>query len=329
MRLVDLHCNWLLQYAGESTLFEPDGEYALAVARRGRLDGYLQSVATAVLVCARSSADWAARGDRWHALGSLITRYEAEFAGRLLIGQDDIPRHAESLRMGGLCYGILAIGGLDQLVREPADPDALARVFDRGVRVFQLVQSPGGPLAGSAESRDDRGLTALGRDCLSRLAELAQGASGPRAIVDLAGMSAIATAETLDWLSADTNRIDRLPVIWSRGGLGDPGLANHDNLARLSSIGGVIGLSPGLPNHDSPDALKTAIESIAAIPFQGQTGYEGIALGADLLGVEQTLPGLENTQQVATWLGKTFDRATAKMLGQGAGLRVLLRAAGG
>lgn len=324
MRLVDLHCNWLLQYAGETTFLEPSSP--VAAARLARLEGYLQSVAVTVLVCAPT--DRAAHADRWQALGTMITRYEAEFAGRLLIEPDDLARHDESLRQGGLCFGVLGVGGLDRLVREAGDLDALARVFDRGVRVFQLVKGPGGSLAGSSEPGDDRGLCPLGRDCLARLAGLAVGHAGPRAIIDLSGMSSNATSQTLDWLNEDPNRAQRLPVIWGRGGLSDLGIAMPDNLLRLRAIGGVIGLSPGLPHHESPEALKRAIETIAEVPFLGQPGYQGIAVGADLFGLEQTLPGLENAPRIASWLAKNFDREAALELGRGAGMGVLLRAAG-
>ena len=326
MRLVDLHCDWLLQYAGETTL--DDSPTAIDASRLARLDGYLHGVAATVLICRRSNAGWDASADRWRSLDTLITRYEAEFAGRLLIGPDDIPRYDESLRLGGLCYGVLGIGELGGLVLEPGDLDSLARVFDRGARLFQLVSGPEGALAGSSAPGDDRGLTPLGRDCLTRLAEQAQDAAGPRTIVDLSGMGPNATSQTLDWFQDQPSRVDRLAVVWSRGGLADPGIANRANLERLRAIGGLVGLSPGRPHHESPESLKAAIETLAALPFLGQAGYQGIAVGSDLFGLEQTLPGLENAPRIASWLAKNFDREVAHELGRGAGTRAILGDAG-
>ena len=52
MRLVDLHCDWLRQYATETTLYE-GGLYPEIPGRVGRLDGYLLGSSLAVLACAR------------------------------------------------------------------------------------------------------------------------------------------------------------------------------------------------------------------------------------------------------------------------------------
>lgn len=332
MRLVDLHCNWLLQYAGESTLFGPDVA-DFASPRRRRLDGYLQGVSVAVLVCARSPADWAAQSDRGQALGTLITRYEAEFAGRLLFGPDDFDRRDESLRRGGLCYGVLGLGGVDQIVREPADAGLLEGLFERGVRVFQLVNGSGGlvngsggPLAGARD--EDRGLSSLGRECLARLAALAPQASGPRPILDLAGMSPVAIRETLGWISEHSDRVDRLPVMYGRATPGDRFLGDSESLTALRAVGGVVGIAP--PSLESgADALKSAIDRVAQTPFLGQSGCRGIAVGADLFGAESVPPGLANVARVLNWLTKTFDRETALELAQGAGSRILRRGGGG
>ncbi len=50
MRLIDLHCDWLLQYAAESTIFDP-ALYLDIPGRLDRVEGYLGAVSAAVLVC--------------------------------------------------------------------------------------------------------------------------------------------------------------------------------------------------------------------------------------------------------------------------------------
>ena len=102
----------------------------------------------------------------------MIARYEAEFCGRLLIGPADLSRW-RSEPPDALTWGILGVAGLDHLVREHADLKQLASIFHRGVRVFQLVETANNHLAGSAEPGDDRGLTELGRACVSEIAGLA------------------------------------------------------------------------------------------------------------------------------------------------------------
>jgi len=91
MRLIDLHVDWLLQYAGETVVFEPSLNPDVG-ARLGQADGYLQATRAAVVSCYRNAADWAAQPDSWAALGQLLARVEAEFPGRLLIGPDDFAR---------------------------------------------------------------------------------------------------------------------------------------------------------------------------------------------------------------------------------------------
>ena len=60
MRLIDLHCNWAIQYACESTQYDP-ALYADVPGALSQVDGYLSGVAAAVLVCGRRSGDWAAQ----------------------------------------------------------------------------------------------------------------------------------------------------------------------------------------------------------------------------------------------------------------------------
>ena len=73
MRLVDLHCDWLWQYATETTLFEA-ALYAEVPQRLLRLDGYLQGTSLAVLTCKRKPEDWERQRDRWGSLAALLAR---------------------------------------------------------------------------------------------------------------------------------------------------------------------------------------------------------------------------------------------------------------
>ena len=211
MRLVDLHCDWLRQYATETTLYE-GSLYPEIPGRVGRLDGYLLGTSLAVLACGRKPEDWSRQADPWEALGLMIARYEAEFAGRILRDARDVARW-RSLPADGLCWGVLGVAGFDFLVRQADDLDRLPALFERGVRVFQAVADDGGVLGGSASPGDDRGLTDLGRAFLARVAELARdGESRPRPILDLAGMNAMTISETLrSYDDADVNRAN-LPL---------------------------------------------------------------------------------------------------------------------
>ncbi len=170
MRLVDLHCNWARQYACETSQYDA-ALYADIPPRVDQVDGYLTATAAAILACGRRAADWAKQVDPWQTLGEMITRYEAEFSGRLLHGPEDVARwNAEP--PDGICWGVLGIQGLDFLVRQSGDLDRLPGLFTRGVRVFQMVETGSSMLGGAAVPGDDRGLTALGRSLLDRLAEL-------------------------------------------------------------------------------------------------------------------------------------------------------------
>ncbi|MFI5457933.1 MAG: membrane dipeptidase [Isosphaerales bacterium] len=332
LRLIDLHCNWLRQYAGETRLY---GSSCLdeVPGLLGRLDGYMSGTSAAVLVSGRGAEDWARRDDRWRLLDELIVRYESEFAGRLLIGPDDVKRwRAEP--SDGLCWGMLGVAGFDSLIRKPADLDRLPGLFERGVRVFQPVENGSSLLAGSADPGDDRGLTELGRSFLSRLAELAGGGEpSTRPIVDLAHLNARSMAEVIK-LGTEGAFAGRLLMMYSHGALVHEGFAtpralDHDNLIALRAGGGVIGLTAGRPYHLTPAELRAGIEAAASVPFEGRVGYEGIALGCDFLGVEQTLPRLGNVSQVKKWITRRFDRETAVMLIAVNGRRLLVRAAGG
>lgn len=332
MRLVDLHCDWLRQYATETTLYE-GGLYPEIPGRVGRLDGYLLGASLAVLACARKPGDWASRPDAWGSLGLMIARYEAEFAGRILRDPGDVVRWRSS-PADGLCWGVLGVAGFDFLVRESADLDRLPALFACGVRVWQPVASSGGALGGANVPGDDRGLTELGRAFLDRLAGMAAaGESGPRPILDLAGMNATTVADTLRWYDGMPSARERLPIAVTHGTgsystLLDGASDDARTVAEFRARGGVIGLTPGLPGTETPDEMKALIEAVASVPIDGRASHEGLAIGSDLLGPERGVTGLASAREIARWLGRAFDRPTAAALAAGNARSLVLRAVG-
>jgi membrane dipeptidase len=333
MRLIDLHCNWALQYACESSQYQAE-LYHDVPSCMGQVNGYLMGTAAAVLACGRRLADWAGHADPWRTLGDMIARYEAEFSGRLLLGPDDVERwRAEP--PDGLCWGVLGIEGFDFLIREPGDLVHLPGLFERGVRVFQLVQSGWTALGGAAMPGDDRGLGDLGRAFLESLYALAPAAGqpGPRPVVDLANLNAQTTSDALAWFESDGTRPERLVLVRSCGALdpddrqGNAGLTRQD-LTRFRALGGVIGLSVGATDYPSAIELKAGIERVAAIPFEGRPGYEGMGIGTNFLALEQPIPRLENVSRITEWLTAEFGPEVASMFAQRNASKLLVRAAG-
>jgi len=328
-RLIDLHVDWLLQYATETTLYDP-GRYRRVAGRLGQAEGYLQATAAAILSCYRDAEDWATQPDPWAALGSLMARIEAEFAGRLLIGPEDWSRWGDD--PAGLCWALIGVEGFDALVRTPADLDRLPALFERGVRLFQPVYSAANLLGGSSAPGDGRGLTDLGRAFLQTLHDLGADA-GPRPIFDLAHLNPTAAGDALAWFEADADRARRVAPAYSHGALRHDGCATPraitpENLGRLRALGGVVGLSVGASFYASAAAFRAGIEAVAAVPFRGRPGYEGIAVGSDFLGVNAVAPGLANAPEVGAWLAANFDPTTAAALIAGNARRLLARAVG-
>ena len=328
-RLIDLHCDWLLQYASETTVFDP-ALYEGTSGRLGQAEGYLSGTSAAVLSCYRRVDDWARQADPWSALAALITRIEAEFPGRILIGPDDHARWLDDPE--GLCWAVIGVEGFDSLVTTPADLGRLPGLFERGVRVFQPVYSAGNALAGSSVEGDERGLTDLGRGFLETLAGLAAD-DGPRPLLDLAHMNPTAASESLSWWEADPARSDRLIPIYSHGALRHEAFPTTraitlENLARLRALGGVVGLSVGPPFFASVAQLRANVAAVAALPFLKRSGFEGIAIGTDFLGVDETLPGLGSVEEVVAWASSAFSPDAANALIGGNGGRLFARAVG-
>jgi membrane dipeptidase len=331
MRLIDLHVDWLLQYAAESVVFDPS-LYPGVEDRQPQASGYLQTCRAAILSCYRRSEDWAKQANPWAALGQLITRIEAEFPGRLLIGPDDFDRWQDDRQ--GLTWGMIGVEGFDSLIQTADDLAQLPRLFERGVRLFQPVYTSSSVLGGSSVAGDDRGLTDLGVGFLETLLKISPEGPGPRPIFDLAHLNQRATAEVLDWFEADPTRPRRILLGYSHGTPAHPGFETPralsiDNLTRLRALGGFVGLGVSPPFFQSLEEVKQAIATVASIPFEGCAGFEGIAIGTDFLGVNRTLPGLANADEVVAWVQANYERPIAKDLLHDNALGVIARASGG
>jgi membrane dipeptidase len=331
VRLFDVHSNWLRQYSAETTTFGASA-HADIPERIKQLAGYMTATSAAVLCCERSAADWQLQPDRWRALYDLIVRYEAEFSGRLVIGPGDFARW-RSEPPDGLTWGMLGVSGLDFLVRDEADLERLTGLFARGVRVFQLVESARNALTGSSEPGDERGLTELGRSCVLRIAGLglSQGGDGIP-ILDVAHLNPRSMAQVMELID-ESARSRHVALLCSHGAVSRPTFegprAIHlENLARLRALGGLIGLTPGPPFYQSADELKSAIDQVATIPFEGRVGYEGIAIGSDFLELDCTLPELGDSSAIVEWVSKSFDPATAELVLEGNARRFVARTAG-
>jgi membrane dipeptidase len=333
MRLIDLHCNWALQYAGESSQYDP-ALYPEIAARLGQLEGYLSDTAAAVLFCGRAALDWERQADPWRTLAEMITRYEAEFPGRLLSGPEDAARWASEPE-DDICWGMLGVEGFDFLIRTPADLDRLAPLFERGVRVFQMVATSATAMGGSGDLDRDRGLTPLGHAFLGRLAELAPeaGSLGPRPILDLAKLNVKTMGDVLTRFENNPALPDRVLLTCSRADVlipsrsDGPSLA-HAELVRFRALGGLLGLVAGAPEVGSAATLREVIDLVAAIPWNGKAGCEGISIGTGFPEVKGPAAPLASASRLAEWLTAAFPREIATAIAADNARRLLLQATG-
>ncbi len=317
-RLIDLHVDWLLQYAPDSVTFDP-ARYPGIKARLPQASGYLQTTRAAIVACYRNADEWASRSDPWAALVELIVRVEAEFAGRLLIGVDDFDRWEDD--KNGMTWGMIGVEGFDATIRSSADLPRLRGLFERGVRLFQPVYTATTVLGGSSAAGDDRGLTPLGREFLDALLAAVPEGTGrsPKALLDLAHFNPVSSGEVLDWFEADPGRAARLIPIYSHGAPVHAEFATAralpvDHLRRLRALGGFVGISVSPPFFTTAEQVEAAIRLVAEIPFQGQPGMRGIGIGTDFLGVDQTLPQLGHAEAIVAWVSSRFDKPGANAL---------------
>ncbi len=292
MRLIDLHVDWLLQYAGESTVFDP-ADFPGIADWVGQAEGYLGAASAGFAACFRTDADWARRADPWAALDELVTRIEAEFPGRVLRDPSDILRWNDDPE--GLTWAVIGVEGFDRLVRSEADLARLPDLLRRGVRLFQPTYTASSGLAGSSSPGDDRGLLDLGRRFLETLAELSGSGSATGRRPRAPEPPGLGRGPRLV-RGRCRRRARRLVPVYSHGFLARPGLEGprglgSEGLARLRALGGVVGLTPAFLRGPA-GAFRQALESAAALPFLGRAGYEGLGIGTDFLGVDRNPPGL-------------------------------------
>ena len=206
MRLVDLHCDWLRQYATETTLHRAS-LYPEVPDRVGRLDGYLLGTSLTVLACARKPEDWSAQPDAWGSLGLLLARYESEFAGRLVRDRRGRRRAGGRRPPMGCAGACSASPGSTSWSGTPTTSTACRPSSRAGSASSSRSPRARGSWADRRPRETSAGLTDLGRAFLDRLSDLTPaGESGPRPILDLAGMNAATVADTLRWLDQDRPR---------------------------------------------------------------------------------------------------------------------------
>jgi membrane dipeptidase len=314
-RLIDLHIPWLLQYAPETTFFDPS-LYPEVPGRLAQLDGYFSATTAAVVALGMAPGDWARRPDPWAAVGDLLARAEAEFSGRLLIGPDDVARwRAEP--PDAMSWAVLAIDGLNRVARGPEDLDRLDTLFHRGVRVFRMTDDP-----------DEDMFTIPKTSLIYRIASLASnpGPSGPRPVLDMAGLGPDALAAALDWYESGPGRENVLLPLFSHGA---PGSLPGEVLARLRALGTVLGFSPGSPWHDSAESLQAAILETSAIPGPpGSSPFDGLAFGTAFLRADTSSTGIGNATALGRWATKAFGPEIASALLHKNAERLILQSVG-
>ena len=188
---------------------------------------------------------------------------------------------------------------------------------------MQPIASSHSLLGGSSEAGDDRGLTDLGKAFLERVGRfpVSHDPSTPRPILDLTGMNDRTRSDVLDWYEADPGRSESVVPLLGHAAVahprayGDPSsLVSADLVTRLRALGGVIGLGVGAPRVVSTDDLSAQIEYLGSIPFRGEPGVRGIAIGTGFLGSDQPLHAFKNAEAIVGWLRRNFDSATSSRL---------------
>jgi membrane dipeptidase len=210
-RLVDLGIAWLDQYRRDLGLDGPDPPI-------GRLDGYLGATRLA----------WLRVAEAEH-----LTRLEAEFCGRLLLGPDDWRRFETEPEDGSLTWGVPVAQGAP-----------LGALLDRGVRVWRVGDVS--ELEAIEALRVERRVPCVG--------------------VDLGALDAAALAASLDWLEAGSRRVEPLFV-------GSTAEVSLSSLERLRSLGATFGLElAAYASVDAlAEAIEAlaALPSPGAHPFAG------------------------------------------------------------
>ena len=292
-------------------MFDPSA-YMRIPGRLEQLGGYMSATSAAVLSCACSAADFERPPTSWQLLGDVVTRYEAEFAGRLLIGPEDFGRWC-SEPSDGLTWGMLGVSGLDDLVRDQPDLKRLPALFERGVRVIQLVETANSLLAGSAEPGDDRGLTELGRSCLSEIETLpTNDRRGGRPIVDLAHLNPRSMSDVIETVESSA-RTGRILLMYSHGavahsGFDGPRALDVQNLARLRAAGSLIGLTPARRPTEAPRSSNRPLSRSRRSPSKDDRVMRALRSDAISLTSRRRFPSLAMPRRSSRGLN---ERSTA------------------
>jgi hypothetical protein len=253
-RLVDLGITWLDQYRRDLGLDGPE-------PAMDRLEGYLGATRLAFL---------RVRGDGPRPLDDQLTRLEAEFCGRLILGPEDWQRFEAEPADRALTWGVMVVEGA-------CEAGSLESLFERGVRVWR--ESDG--------------------SVLQRLETIAASSAGPRPAMDLAGMDRKAMGAALGWFEAAPRRV--LPLF-----VGGVEAADPSHLERLRALGGTIALRVG--DHKSADALAQSIERLAAISGKGPGAdpFAGLGLATNFLQDGSIATELAPADRLIEWARARF-----------------------
>ena len=280
MRLIDLHCNWALQYARESSQYDPRF-YAEIADRLGQLDGYLMGTAAR-----RARVRPACRG-----LGRPARSLACPGGDdRPLRGR--VPRPADP-RAGGCRAMALPSRPTDSAGASWGSRVSTSWSARPAISIVSPLCSPG-EFASSSSSRQARACSAGPRPTTRAVGSASWdgcswigSASWPRQ----PGSPAHGRRST--W---PTSTLARRPTSWTgsrpsvppgsaaprpvarldRSSRGDrvTGLTGP-NLDRLRALGGMVGLSCGREHFASPEALRAAIEDDRLPALRGPRGIRG------------------------------------------------------
>ena len=238
--------------------------------------------------------------------------WEIEGLVRIIRGQDSLREHLATWVEDGVPGLLVAMESADPIER----PGDLGWWFDAGVRMIGPAWGPTRYCGGFEGPRGRAtGLTALGRDLVSRMDELG-------IVLDLAHMSLESCAESL----ASGHRNICLTHTTPREMVNIDRFPDGDVLRQVAERGGVVGIGLGniffdvawwdkdaRPNPIPLDAVGLALEATARA-----TGWEHVGIGSDLdggMGLEETPVGLETIADIGMVAEQVPAEAEAGVMG--------------
>ncbi|WP_169976997.1 amidohydrolase family protein [Tautonia rosea] len=294
-RLIDLAVEWPLQYAEESTAIDA-ADYPGIAKRIGQVDGYLSTTLAAIIWIGPAPGD---RPDPWGEISRLFAGVEAEFSGRILADAADLDRFAAEAD-DTLTWAVVGLRGCASFLQSENARDRLAALIDRGLRAVRLAGLVNRP----ADPTHDRGLTDLERSAISTLVSAS---SGRPLLLDLAGLPPTAASEAIGCLEAgDGGQL--VPIVSLGGPMG--GL-RPDDLARLQTLGGVIGFCPARAFFPDAEAFGNALDEAAEL---FGVDLDAVAIGTGFLGITEPIEGLGNAPDLIDWLFSRFTPRAAQAM---------------